>query len=31
VRGHIGNLGSKLACHSKLEVVVKARELALID
>jgi DNA-binding NarL/FixJ family response regulator len=31
VRGHIGNLGSKLACHSKLEVIVRARELALVD
>lgn len=31
VRGHIGSLGGKLACHSKLEVIVKARELALID
>lgn len=31
VRGHIGSLGTKLACHSKLELIVRARELALVD
>lgn len=31
VRTHIRGLGSKLAVHSKLEAVVKARELGLIN
>ena len=31
VRTHLHNLGNKLAAHSKLEVIVKARELSLID
>ncbi len=31
VRTHIRGLGSKLAVHSKLEAVVKARELGLIS
>jgi two-component system response regulator DevR len=31
VRTHIRSLGGKLNCHSKLEVVAKARELALIN
>jgi RNA polymerase sigma factor (sigma-70 family) len=31
VRTHIRSLGSKLAVHSKLEAVVKARELGLIN
>jgi RNA polymerase sigma factor (sigma-70 family) len=31
VRTHIRSLGSKLGVHSKLEAIVKARELALID
>jgi len=31
VRTHLHNLGGKLASHSKLELIVKARELALID
>ena len=31
VRTHIRSLGSKLAVHSKLEVIVKARELGLIS
>ncbi len=31
VRTHIRSLGSKLGVHSKLEAVVKARELALIE
>lgn len=31
VRSHLRNLGTKLAAHSKLEIVVKARELALIS
>jgi DNA-binding NarL/FixJ family response regulator len=31
VRTHIRSLGSKLAVHSKLEAVVKARELGLIS
>ena len=31
VRTHIRGLGSKLAMHSKLEAVVKARELGLIS
>jgi DNA-binding NarL/FixJ family response regulator len=31
VRTHLRNLGNKLSAHSKLEVLVKARELALID
>lgn len=31
VRTHIRSLGQKLACHSKLAVVLRARELALID
>jgi two-component system, NarL family, response regulator DevR len=31
VRTHIRSLGSKLGVHSKLEAIVKARELALIE
>jgi len=31
VRTHIRSLGSKLAVHSKLEAIVKARELGLIS
>lgn len=31
VRTHIRSLGAKLGVHSKLEAIVKARELALID
>ena len=31
VRTHIRSLGSKLAVHSKLEAIVKARELGLIN
>ena len=31
VRTHIRSLGSKLSVHSKLEAIVKARELALIE
>ena len=31
VRTHIRSLGSKLGVHSKLEAIVKARELALVD
>lgn len=31
VRTHIRSLGSKLAVHSKLEAVIKARELGLIN
>ena len=31
VRTHIRSLGSKLGVHSKLEVIVKARELGLIE
>jgi len=31
VRTHIRGLGSKLAVHSKLEAIVKARELGLIN
>ena len=31
VRTHIRSLGSKLGVHSKIEAIVKARELALID
>ena len=31
VRTHIRSLGSKLAVHSKLEAIVKARELALVE
>lgn len=31
VRTHIRSLGSKLGVHSKLEAVVKARELALVE
>lgn len=31
VRSHIRSLGSKLGVHSKLQAVVKARELSLID
>lgn len=31
VRTHIRSLGVKLACHSKLAVVLRARELALVD
>ena len=31
VRTHIRSLGSKLGVHSKLQAVVKARELALIE
>jgi len=31
VRTHIRSLGSKLAVHSKLEAVVKARELGLVN
>jgi len=31
VRTHIRSLGSKLGVHSKLEAIVKARELALVE
>ena len=31
VRTHIRSLGVKLACHSKLAVVLRARELALVN
>ena len=31
VRTHIRSLGSKLAVHSKLEAIVKARELGLVE
>jgi DNA-binding NarL/FixJ family response regulator len=31
VRTHIRSLGLKLACHTKLAVVLRARELALVD
>jgi DNA-binding NarL/FixJ family response regulator len=31
VRTHIRSLGIKLACHSKLAVILRARELALVD
>jgi len=31
VRTHIRSLGSKLAVHSKLEAIVKARELAIVE
>ena len=31
VRTHIRSLGSKLGVHSKLEAIVKARELGLIS
>ena len=31
VRTHIRSLGSKLAVHSKLEAIIKARELGLIN
>ena len=31
VRTHIRSVGSKLGVHSKLEAIVKARELALVD
>jgi DNA-binding CsgD family transcriptional regulator len=31
VRTHIRSLGSKLAVHSKLEAVIKARELGLLS
>jgi len=31
VRTHIRSLGSKLGVHSKLQAIIKARELALID
>jgi DNA-binding NarL/FixJ family response regulator len=31
VRTHIRSLGSKLAVHSKLEAIVKARELGLVS
>jgi LuxR family maltose regulon positive regulatory protein len=31
IRTHIRSLGSKLAVHSKLEAIVKARELGLIS
>ena len=31
IRTHIRSLGSKLAVHSKLEAIVKARELGLIN
>lgn len=31
VRAHIRSLGSKLGVHSKLQAIIKARELALID
>jgi DNA-binding NarL/FixJ family response regulator len=31
VRTHIRSLGIKLACHTKLAVVLRARELALVD
>jgi DNA-binding NarL/FixJ family response regulator len=30
VRSHIRSMGGKLGVHSKIEAVVKARELALI-
>jgi ATP/maltotriose-dependent transcriptional regulator MalT len=31
VRTHIRSLGSKLGVHSKLQAIVKARELALVE
>lgn len=31
VRTHIRSLGGKLGAHSKLETIVKARELALVE
>ncbi len=31
VRTHIRSLGIKLACHTKLAVILRARELALVD
>jgi DNA-binding NarL/FixJ family response regulator len=31
VRTHIRSLGSKLGVHSKLEAIIKARELALVE
>lgn len=31
VRTHIRSLGLKLACHTKLAVILRARELALVD
>jgi ATP/maltotriose-dependent transcriptional regulator MalT len=31
VRTHIRSLGSKLGVHSKLEAIVKARELGLLS
>ncbi len=31
VRSHIRSLGAKLGVHSKLEAIVKARELALVE
>ena len=31
VRTHIRSLGAKLGVHSKVQAIVKARELALID
>jgi ATP/maltotriose-dependent transcriptional regulator MalT len=31
VRTHIRSLGSKLGVHSKLQAIVKARELALLE
>jgi len=31
VRTHIRSLGAKLGVHSKVQAIVKARELALLD
>ena len=31
VRTHIRSLGSKMGVHSKLEAIIKARELALVE
>ena len=31
VRTHIRSLGIKLACHTKLAIILRARELALVD